>query len=56
MAELIERVSFVLKASANPPSKERVKMGEIVFRMLQHLEGTILKRMRLYPSRLPGRK
>ena len=44
MARLIERVSFILKASANPISKRRVKMGEIVFRVLQRLEGKILKK------------
>ena len=44
LAKLIGRVSFVLKASANPPAKERVKMGEIVFRVLQRLESRILKK------------
>ena len=44
MAKLIERVSFILKASANPPAKERLKMGETVFRTLQRLESRILKK------------
>jgi signal transduction histidine kinase len=43
LAKIIERVSFVLKASVNPPAKERVKMGEIVFRATQRLERKILK-------------
>jgi signal transduction histidine kinase len=42
--KLIERVSFILKASANPLPKEPVKMGEVVFRTLQRLEGKILKK------------
>jgi signal transduction histidine kinase len=41
--KLIERVSFVLKASASPVSKEPVKMDEVVFRVLQRLESKILK-------------
>jgi signal transduction histidine kinase len=44
MAKLIENVGFVLKASANPPAKETVKMEEIVFRTLQRLEARILKK------------
>ncbi len=44
MAKLIERVSFILKASANPLAKERLKMGEVVFRTLQRLESKILKK------------
>jgi K+-sensing histidine kinase KdpD len=44
LAKLIENVSFVLKASANPPAKEIVKMEEIVFRTLQRLEARILKK------------
>ena len=42
--KLIERVSFILKASVNPISKEPVKMGDVVFRVLQLLEGKILKK------------
>jgi K+-sensing histidine kinase KdpD len=42
--KLIERVSFVLKASADPISKEQMKMGEVVFRVLQRLESKILKK------------
>jgi K+-sensing histidine kinase KdpD len=42
--KLIERVSFILKASVNPISKEPVKMDEVVFRVLQRLESKILKR------------
>jgi two-component system, OmpR family, sensor histidine kinase KdpD len=37
-------VSFVLKASANPSAKERVQMGEVVFRALQNWESKILKK------------
>ena len=44
MAKLIERMSCVLKASANPLPKARVQMGEIVFRTLQRFEGKILKK------------
>lgn len=44
MTKLIERVGFVLKASANPPVKERVPMGEVVFRVLQIWEGKIFKK------------
>jgi K+-sensing histidine kinase KdpD len=43
MSKLIERVNFVLKASATSYSKERVKMGETVFNALQRLESRILK-------------
>ena len=42
--KLIERVSFILKASVNPISKEPVKMGEVVFRVLQRLESKTLKK------------
>jgi signal transduction histidine kinase len=44
MAKLIERMSFVLKASVNPIAKEPVKMGEAVFRALQSLESKVLKK------------
>jgi signal transduction histidine kinase len=44
LSKLIENVSFLLKASVNPPAKERVKMGEVVFRVLQLLESKILKK------------
>jgi signal transduction histidine kinase len=44
MNKLIERVSFVLKASANPIFKKRMKMDEAVFRALQSLESRILKK------------
>jgi signal transduction histidine kinase len=44
MSKLIERVSFVLKASANPIFKKRMKMDEAVFRALQCLESKILKK------------
>jgi signal transduction histidine kinase len=44
MSKLIERVSFVLKASANPIFKKRMKMDESVFRALQSLENKILKK------------
>ena len=44
LAKLIERVSFVLKASVNPVAKEPVKMGDVVFRALQSLESKILKK------------
>lgn len=44
MEKFIERVSFVLKASAHPVSKEPVKMGEVVFRALQRMESKILKK------------
>src|ERR1700722_5052890 len=42
--KLIERVSFILKASVNPIPKKPVKMGEIVFGVLQRLESKILKK------------
>jgi signal transduction histidine kinase len=42
--KLIERVSFILKASASPVSKEPLKMDEVVFRVLQRLESKILKK------------
>jgi signal transduction histidine kinase len=41
--KLIERMSFILKASASPVSKEPVKMGEAVFGMLQRLESKVIK-------------
>jgi signal transduction histidine kinase len=44
MAKLIERMSFVLKASVNPIAKEQVKMGDVVFRALQSLESKVLKK------------
>jgi signal transduction histidine kinase len=44
MAKLVERVSFILKASVNPISKEPVKMGDVVFRALQSLESATLKK------------
>jgi K+-sensing histidine kinase KdpD len=43
MTRLIDRVSFVLKASANPIANQHVKMSEVVFRVLQCWEGKILK-------------
>jgi K+-sensing histidine kinase KdpD len=43
MAKVIERVSFILKASANSHSKEWIKMGEAVFGAMQRLESRILK-------------
>ncbi len=43
MTQLIKRVSFVLRASANPPDKTRVSMAEPVFIALQRLESRILK-------------
>jgi K+-sensing histidine kinase KdpD len=42
--KLIERVSFMLKASASPVAKETVNMGEVVFRVSQRLEGKVLKK------------
>src|ERR1700722_10839774 len=42
--KLIERVGFVLKASVNPVSKEPVKMGEVVSRVMQRLESKIIKK------------
>jgi K+-sensing histidine kinase KdpD len=42
--KLIERVSFILKASVNPIHKEPMKMGEVVCRVLQRLESKILKK------------
>ncbi|HEX3890694.1 MAG TPA: ATP-binding protein [Verrucomicrobiae bacterium] len=42
--KLIERASFILKASVDPISKEPVKMDEVVFRALQRLESKILKK------------
>jgi signal transduction histidine kinase len=43
MAKLIERVSFVLKATAAPVPKRRMKMAEAVFAAQQRLESRILK-------------
>jgi len=43
MTKLIERVSFVLKATANPIANQPLKMGDVVFRILQCWEGKILK-------------
>jgi len=42
--KLLERVSFVLKASANPPSLQRLKMEEAVFRARQRLEYKTLQK------------
>jgi signal transduction histidine kinase len=42
--KLIERVGFVLKASVKPAPKEPVKMGHIVFEVLQKLERKILQK------------
>lgn len=42
--KLIERVAFVLKASVKPLPKEPVKMGHIVFEVLQKLERKILQK------------
>ncbi len=44
MTKLIERVSFVLKATAAPVASERVNMGQVVFRVLQRHETRILKK------------
>ena len=44
LTRLIERVSFVLKASACPRPLEAVKMGGVVFRVLQRLERRILEK------------
>ncbi len=43
LAKLIERVSFVLKASVNSSPMAQVKMGDAVFNTLQRLERQILK-------------
>ena len=43
IAALIERVSFVVKASAEPKEMERVAMAEVVWAALQRLERRILK-------------
>ncbi|MDB6168816.1 MAG: hypothetical protein JWM88_1680 [Verrucomicrobia bacterium] len=43
LVELIERVSFLLKTSAEPAQKEPALVGEIVFGTLQRLEKIILK-------------
>jgi K+-sensing histidine kinase KdpD len=44
MKKLIERVSFVLRASTNPKANARVQMGDIVFRVLQSVESKVLKK------------
>jgi signal transduction histidine kinase len=44
ITKLIGQVRIVTKASANPKSKEKVNMGEIVSGVLQRLESRILKR------------
>jgi signal transduction histidine kinase len=44
MRKLMERVSLLAKASANPVSKTPVAMGEVVLRVLQQLECRILKK------------
>ena len=44
MARLIERVSFILKATANPIAVECMQMGDVVFRVLQSHESKILKK------------
>ena len=41
--KLIERVGFILKASVRPVSRERVKMGEVIFEVLQKLERKVLQ-------------
>jgi K+-sensing histidine kinase KdpD len=43
VARLIERMSFVLKASAHSSPMTQVKMGDAVFNTLQRLERQILK-------------
>ncbi|HEY5297352.1 MAG TPA: HAMP domain-containing sensor histidine kinase [Verrucomicrobiae bacterium] len=43
MAKIIERVSFVLKASAKSFPASRIKMGDAVFAALERLESKILK-------------
>jgi signal transduction histidine kinase len=44
MTQLIKRVSFVLRASANPPPKTRLAMAGPVSFALQSLESRILKK------------
>jgi signal transduction histidine kinase len=44
IAGLIERVSFVLRASAVPAAPERVAMGEVVWGALQRLETRLRRR------------
>ena len=44
MTQLIERVSFLLKASLHPAPKEKVKMSEVVFNVRQRLESIVLKK------------
>src|ERR1700744_3746277 len=43
LEKTIERVSFLLKASASPPLMTRVDMGEVFFNARQRLENQILK-------------
>jgi K+-sensing histidine kinase KdpD len=43
MARMIERVSFVLKASVQPPAKQRLTMDEPVFQAFQQLERRFLQ-------------
>jgi signal transduction histidine kinase len=44
LAQLIERVSSLVKASADPVTMENVAMGEVVFNTLQRLESSILRK------------
>ena len=44
MRKLIERVSFVLRASADPAANACVQMGDVVFRVLQSVESKVLKK------------
>jgi signal transduction histidine kinase len=44
MASLLDRISFVLKASAAPIAKERVHMGLAVLRARERLEERIMKK------------
>jgi K+-sensing histidine kinase KdpD len=44
LMKLIERVSFLLKASVNRPAKARLAMGEVVGAVLQRLEGRIIRK------------
>jgi len=43
MGKLIDRVSFILKASATPAGREALAMGEVVFRVRTRLESAVLK-------------
>jgi K+-sensing histidine kinase KdpD len=43
LEKIIERVSFLLKASASPPPMTQVDMGEVFFNARQRLENQILK-------------